>query len=102
MPFIVAACIFVVPIVGYFLWVLVSDKSTPAKRVLSGVIKVVVAVVVVAVIGVCVYSMIPKEPTNEEKFFELYDEVGPDGILDYLQEHIDRDEIMFILYPELR
>ena len=98
---IVVVCMIAVPVLLYFLWVFVSDGSTPVKRVIIKLLNVFVGIVVIAAIVLCIYSVIPKEPTNWEKFQQLYEDVGPDGILEYLQHHLDREDILMILYPEL-
>lgn len=55
------------------------------------------ALAVIVLLSVLIITASPKEKTDQEKLYEIYENIGPEGILDFLRDQWSDHEILEFL-----
>ena len=94
--FVVLAMI-VGPVALYILWILCFCEHTPAQKTGAAFCRILVILFLSALIISCIYSFFSdlfKKESPQEQLYQISEEIGIDGVLDFVLEHWNEDEVI--------
>ena len=85
------------PIALYVLWVLCFGEHTPAQKSVAVFCRVVTALFLAALVISCTYFFFAdlfKKESPQEQLYQISEEIGIDGVLDFVLEHWGESEVI--------